>query len=145
MHERDLAAQHWYCDLFADISGIFDKIVVRCPEAEIIESSFDWAGLFNKNYRVGVEYYSELQITEGSFYNLIVREATDNGFSLYDINELDHALLQLLSEPLSINEILLKIQIYFDDDVLRNHYEAYKNAIFSSLKELVIKKAIHPF
>ena len=142
--ERDLAAIYWCRDLFADMSGILDKVIVRSPKMEIIGSSFNWAGLFNKHYRVGAGYYSDLKITKGHFLNLIVPEATDNGFSLYDINELDHALLQLLSESLSIHDILFKMQIYFDDDVLQYHFEGYKDVILSSIKELVIKKAIQP-
>ena len=144
LFERDLIAQHWYYDLFADMTVVNDKVVVFCPKSKIIESSFNWAGLFNKHYRVGTEYYSELQIEEGVFYNLVVPEATDNGFSLYDINELDHTIIAHLTEPLSINEILLKMQIYFDDDVLQNHYEAYKDVIISSIKALTLKKAIQP-
>jgi len=142
LFERNLIAQHWYRDLFADMSGILDKVIVRSPKTEIIESSFNWAGIFNKHYRVGAGYYANLQITKGHYYNLVVPEATDNGFLMYDINELEHALLQLLSKPLSIHDILLKMQIYFDDDVLQNHYEAYKDLILSSIKELVIKRVI---
>ena len=141
--QRDVAAQHWYSDLFADMSCVLSKIVVRCPKTVIIESAFDWAGLFNKKYRIGARYYADLQITKGRFFNLIVLEASDNRFSLYDINCLDHALFQLLSCPVSINEILLSMQHYFDDDVLLNHYEAYKELILSSIKQLVIKKAIY--
>jgi hypothetical protein len=73
-----------------------------------------------------------------------VPEASDNGFSLYDINEIDHAMLLLLSDPTSIGEILTKMQIYFEDEVLQNHYEAYENIIFTSIKQMVIKKAIQP-
>ena len=143
-YKRDLAAQHWYRNLFSEPSGILNRVIVRCPETEIIESSFDWAGLFNKNYRVGAGYYMNLQLNKGQFFNLVVSEATDNGFSLFDMNELDYALLVLLSEQLSINEILAKMQQYFEEDVLQNHYEKYENLILASIKQLIIKKAIKP-
>jgi len=144
LYKRDSAAQHWYADLFTDASVILDKTIVRSKETEIIESSFNWAGLFNKHYRVGLDYYKDLQITKGSFLNLVVYEASDNGFSLYDIDELEHAILLLLSEPLSINEILNRMRVYFEEDVLQNYYEDYKNIILISIKQLVIKKAIQP-
>ena len=142
LYERDAAAQHLYCNLITDMSGAFSHIIVCCPKTEVIESSFDWAGLFNKHYRVGVRYYSDLRITKGQYFNLVVPEATDNRFSLYDVNELEHDLLLMLSEPLSINEILLRMQDYFEDDVLQNHYEAYENLMLTSIKDLAIKKAI---
>jgi len=144
LYQRDLAAQHWVRNLFSEPSGLLNQMIVRCAETEIIESSFNWAGFFNKNYRVGTDYYSDLQIEKGQFYNLIVPEASDNGFSLYDINEIDYALLQFLSEPLSISEILIKMQDYFEDDILKNHSKVYQHLILTSIKELVIKKAIQP-
>jgi hypothetical protein len=142
--KRDLSSQHWYRQVFADPSTTLHQVIVRCPETEIIESLFDWAGLLNQHYRKGVEYYKELQPAKGHFYNLIVYEATDNGFSLYDMNEPDYTLLQLLSEPLSVNELLDRMQVYFEDTVLQNHYEEYKNLIFTSLKQLVLMKAVKP-
>ena len=78
------------------------------------------------------------------YFPLVVPEATDNGFSLYDINEIDHAILMLLTDPLSISEVLTKMQICFEDDVLQNHYQAYENFILTAIRQLVIKKAIHP-
>ena len=126
------------------MSGVSNKVIVRCSKTEVIESSFDWAGMFNSTYRTGAGYYSELQLTKGQFFNLVVPEDTDNGFSLYDINELDQALLLLLSEQLPINKILLTMQEYFDDEMLQNHYDVYEKLILSSIKDLVIKKAIKP-
>jgi len=144
LSQRDLAAQHWVRHLFSESSGLLNQMIVRCAETEIIESAYNWAGLFNKNWRVGAGYYSDLQIESGQFYNLVVPEATDNGFSLYDINEIDNTLLQLLSEPMSISDVLIKMQDYFDDDILQNHSEVYQRLILTSIKELVIKKAIQP-
>ena len=140
--ERDVVAQNWYHDLFADMSCLFSKIVVRCAKTEMIESFFNWAGLVNKNYRVGIGYYLDLQIEKGRFFNLIIPEASDNGFSLYDMNEIDNAIFQLLSKPISIQKILVKMQDYFENDVLINHYEEYKELIISSIKEFVLKKTI---
>jgi len=142
--KRDADAQHWYRSLFAEKSGMLNQVVVRCSKAEIIKSSFDWGGLFNQYYRVGVGYYTDLQIKSGRFFNLVVPEATDNGFSLYDISEIEHAILMFLIDPLSISEILTKMQIYFEDNVLQNHYQAYENFMLTAIKQLVIKKAIHP-
>jgi len=145
LKERDLSAQHWYRCLFSDPSDIFNQVVIRCNEAIIIESSLDWGGLFNKNYRVGAEYYSDIQTKESRFFNLLIKEATDNGFSLYDINEIDNEILLFLSEPLSIKEVLIKMKEKFENDVILNYYAIYENLILSSIMQLVIKKAVKPF
>jgi hypothetical protein len=144
LHKRDLIAQYWSRDLFAETSDILNKSLIRCRETEIIESSFNWAGLFNKCYLTSAKYYLELQINKGQFYNLVVYETSDNGFSLYDIDQLDYIILQLLYEPMSINELLIRMQAYFEDDVLQNNYETYKSLILLLIKQLVIKKAIRP-
>ena len=144
LYKRDLSAQHWVRDLFADTSHILNQQMIRCSDTDIIESEFNWAGLFNKYYRVGTAYYSDLQISKDHFFNLVVREASDNGFSLYDADCLEYAILQFLSEPLSVNELLIKMQTYFEEDVLRNHYEAFTGLVFSSIKQLMVNKAIRP-
>jgi len=83
--KRDLAALYWYRDLFADASNLYNRAIVRCQETEIIESFYNWAELFNKSWQSGAEFYANMQVKKGRFRNLIVFEATDNGFSLYDI------------------------------------------------------------
>ena len=144
LYKRDLSAQCWYRYLFADTNTTLDRVIICCPQIKIIESSFNWSGLLNKSYRLIISYYSNMQVHKGDFLNLYIPEASDNGFSLYDINELDKEILFLLSEPLSISEVLIKMKIYFEDDVIQNHYEEYKKLIIGSIKQLVLKKAIHP-
>ena len=145
LQERDVSARHWYRNLFADSSRIMNHRIVRSKETEIIESLFNWAGLFNRHYRSGTDYYSDLRINKGEYYNLVVYEDSDNGFSLYDMDEIDYNLFQLLNEPLSVSELIEKMQVCFEDDVLQNHYEVFENLILSSIKQLVIKKAIQPY
>jgi len=142
--ERDLSAQHWYRDLFADASAILNQRIVRSPETAVIESVYNWAELFTKYYRVRVGYYSDVQLKKGQFFNLIVYEASDTGFSLYDIDETDHSVLLLLTEQLSVSELLIQMQMYFEDEVIQEHYEEYQKLILMSIKQLVINKAIQP-
>ena len=144
LHERDIAARQWYRNLFADSANTENQRIVRSPETDMIESSFNCAGLFNKHYRAGADYYSGLNVDKGAYYNLIVYENTDNGFSLYDMDEIDFAVFELLNEPLSVNELLFKMRPCFEDDVVENHFEAVENLILMSIKQLVVKKALQP-
>ena len=121
-----------------------EQQIVKSAQIEIIPSLYNWAGLFNKHYRVSVEYYLNLQIQSGNYLNLIVPEASENLFSLYDMDELDKLILDFLSEPLSIEELLSNMQVCFDDVVIENHYQSYVEAIVNALKQLTVRKAIQP-
>jgi len=142
LYGRDLSSSSWYRDLFSDETGLLTKQIVQSAGIEIISSRYDWAGLFNKHYRIGVEYYKKLQIKKGEYWNLIVQEVSDNRFSIYDIKYLYKMILDCLSEPLSINELLLRMHDCFDEEVIKDHYQSYINVIITCLKQLVIMKAI---
>ena len=144
LYKRDSSTQQWFDYLFADRTALLNCVVVRCPEAAIIKSSFNWAGLFNKDYRVAMDYYSTLQVEKRQFFNLIVPEATDNGFSLYDVNVITQPVFQHLSDPISVRELLVKLQMYFKVNVVQNHYDRYEMLIVSSLEHLVLIKAARP-
>jgi len=144
LYGRDLSAVSWYRDLFADETGLPEHRIVKSAGIELIPSQNNWAGLFNKHYRVGVEYYEQLQNQPDSYLNLIIPEVSENRFSIYDINELDKLLLDFLSAPLSIKELLCKMQVCFEEEVIQNHYQSYVDAIMTCLKQLVIRKAIQP-
>ncbi|MCL2649915.1 MAG: hypothetical protein FWD60_02670 [Candidatus Azobacteroides sp.] len=144
LYGRDLSAVSWYRHLFADETDLLERRIIKSAGIEIISSQYEWEGLFNKHYRVGVEYYKQLQIQPGNYLSLVIPEASENSFSLYDINGLDKMILDFLSEPLSINELLSKMQVYFEDEVIQNHYQSYVDVIVTCLKQLVLKKAIQP-
>lgn len=144
LYGRDLESSDWYCELFGNDSTFKSKIVSKCEEIKIIESEYDWAGLLNKYKRVGVKYYEDLELSSGSFFNLLVPEVSKSGFSLFDLDEMEKLILDNLSTPTSINKLFLMMQGYAEDDVIQNHLDTFNNLIITMLKQLVIKKAIKP-
>ena len=144
LYGRDLESVHWYRNVFSDPVALPYRKLIKCQEAVVIPSAFDWGGLFNKFYRVGVKYYEQLQITSGEFFNLIIPEVSVAGFSLYDINYLDDVVMNQLTKPLSVNELLLKMRGYFEDEIIRDHYDSFYEVIISCVKHLVEKKAVKP-
>jgi len=145
LYGRDLEADHWYYDVFADTTTLPEKKLVKCKEVSVIQSVYNWAGLFNKYYQKEAGYYyRQLQNVTGEFSNLIIPEVSKNGFSLYDIDYLDYAVMNQLTEPLSVKELLLKMQDYFEDEVIQDHYDSFYEVILSCLKHLIEKKAIKP-
>lgn len=142
LYGRDLLSLNQYCDLFKDESVLHDKHIVTCKEVHVIDSRFDWAGVFNKFTRTGVRYYEELVLSEGCYYNLIVPELTSNKVSLFDLDEFEKIILERSIEPISIRELLIKMRAHVDDEVIEYHLGTFENLIISFLKQLVIKKAI---
>lgn len=144
IYGRDLDAVNWFCELFGDESEIMSKMINKCDEVFIVESKFDWAGLFNKHIRVGVRYYEDLELFPGEFYNLIVPEIWGDGFSLQDIDEMEYIILSHLEKPLFIYDLFSLMLVYVEEDVVRNHLCEYKELFIELLKQLTLKKAIKP-
>lgn len=141
---RDLSAVKWFRQIFENNSDYLKTKVIRTNGAYIIESRYDWSGLFNKHYRRGIPYYEELNIEEGLFSNLIIYELFGSGFMMYDIDDIEKMIFDLLADPLSIEEIIHSLKFYFDDDVIEKHFNEYQNLIIESIKYLILYKAIQP-
>jgi hypothetical protein len=141
---RDIAAVNWYQELFSIEGDFQNKIITKSEGLDIIESEFDWAGLMNKYSRVGVEYYENLELSKGLFFNLVVPEVYTKKYSLIDIDEFEKEILNQLSHPMSIKNLLLEMQLFVDDDVIQNHLNEFNNLVIEFIKQLVIKKVIRP-
>jgi hypothetical protein len=141
---RDIFSVNWYFELFGCELDIYNKIISQSEEIKIIESEFDWAGMMNKYKRDGIKYYKDLEFQQGHFFNLIVPEVSNNKFSLYDIDELEKLILDHLVQPITVNNLLLEMQAYIEEDIVQNHIESYNNLILGLIKQLVVKKAIKP-
>jgi hypothetical protein len=145
LYGRDLDAIHWYPQLFGTDALVFDRIIEKCNQFSIIDTQFDWAGIARSNHVEGRAYYQNLTLTKGTFYNLVVPEIFGNGFSLFDIDETEKLILDELSIPQSISELLTSLRRYIDDDVLDNHLEYFNQLFILQIQQLVLKKVIKPF
>jgi uncharacterized protein YktA (UPF0223 family) len=145
LYGRDLESQQWYCNLFGCDDEAETKTIVRCASNFIVQSNYDWAAIYNSRYRVGVGYYEQLVIEKGNYNSLIVQEATDYEISLYDIDEMEALILEYISKPKTIVSVLKEMEQHMEENVLLEHYAAFKELVVSFLKQLVVKKAIAPF
>jgi hypothetical protein len=145
LYGRDLACIHWYPNLFKDESAIFEQVIEKCEDISLFNSAFDWAGLAKGYVSEGRVYYEQMEIAEGEFCNLVVPELTYNGFELFDIDETEKMVLDNLSEPKSIGELLSVLEQYVDDDVLQNNPESFEQLFIVQIQQLVLKKAVRPF
>lgn len=145
IYGRDVAAVNWFCDLFANETETGNKMLQRCVEVHIIDSDFNWAGLWNKHNRVGVTYYEQLELVPDSFYNMVILEIFGDGFSLYDIDEMEKVIFDHLQTPVSIKRLFEFMIDYVEEDIIKNHLEEYWELVIVMIKQLILKKAIMPF
>lgn len=145
LYGRDIKSQRWYCMLYGENGVINSDMIVRCKDNFIVESNYDWAAIYNNAYRVGVGYYEGVRIEPGTYFNLVVQEASDYDVSLYDIDEMEKLILKYIETPRTINSVLKEMEQYIEDDVLQHYYESFQELVFSFLKQLVVKKAIAPY
>ena len=92
-----------------------------------------------------MSYYESLEVTEGEFYNLLVPETINDAFSIFDIDEMDVKVLELLRVPVTLKQLLKKMELYVEEEVIKNNYEIYERYIVSIIEQLITKKAIKPF
>jgi len=111
---------------------------------KVLNSEYNWSGKFNKVYRASTEYYKNLEFKKGTFYHLVIPECSNNGFSLYDIDELDNIVLEKLEKPVQMRVFLRTISQCFENEIIENHYEDFLKLIKNCLKRLVLNKAIMP-
>lgn len=136
----DLCSGRWYEKLIA--SNNSDIVIEKTAYYVVLESKFDWGGLINHHERVGVEYYLDWKFTKGEFYNLVVPEFTETGFSVYDIDDIDVVILNELNKEKYIEELNYDMRRYLKADSSKDTIEKYNILIFESVKRLVLYKAI---
>lgn len=119
-----------------------NMVVKKNKYAKIIDSSYNWAGLFNVNYRNGVEYYERLDITKkGKFLNLIIVDIYD-GAILLDIDEIEAELFHYINKDVTISNIFKYMEQFFDTEVITQYYAQYKSYIKGIIVKLLLVKAI---
>lgn len=144
LYGRDIDNSKWYSEIFNNEAEIFTKTLIRCPEISLIQSDYNWGGLFIKHRNMNSIYYSNLQLNRGVMSNLFVPEATVIRFSLYDLEYFEKLVLDHLCQPMTIKKLLSVLQAYVEDDVIQNHIEVYNEYIIKIIRSLVLKKALKP-
>jgi hypothetical protein len=146
LYGRDIEAVNWYSLIFEHEKNIQDVQIIKCNEPTIIISYYDWANILNKFLLsdVRIRFYESFEISKGNFNTLIIPEVYNEKFSLYDMEDMDVIILQILTKSMTIKDLFIEIQQYFDADVIQNHAQMVFDFLIVLLKQLVLKKAIMP-
>lgn len=145
LYGRDIDSVGWYRFLFKDRRKTAERIIVKCGEGDITTSKYNWGTIWCGLNQTGVPYYKELKIEKGEFGSLIIPEAFENGFSIYDLEPMEVVLLDMLSSPHRIYDVIRDVYEYFEPEVVKNNADKIHTLIFTLLKQLVLRKAIKPY
>ncbi len=144
LYGRDLDCVNWYANIFKDDTKIKNVVLAKCEDHLIIKSKFDWGRILRSNKVEGREYYKNIELHCGEFFNLIVPEIYGIMFNLFDLDEMENIILEHLVKPISIKDLFIQMYVYVEKDIIENHLSEYEDLLNTMLKQLVLKKAIKP-
>lgn len=119
-------------------------LLTRILGINIITTSYNYGGILAKKARCGVDYYNKLDVRKkGTYYNLVIPDAFF-GCIIYDINEEEKHILELLQKPMTATEIFENMKDIFEEEVLKDCRQECEKYVFSILQSLICKRALVP-
>ena len=138
LYARDISCTMYFEHVFGTNSSVYEKIIVRDEIIEIIQSRYHWA--FTEQYLLDDEIDQRNQ--PGIAYTAVVPECDELGYSLTRIDELDVLILETLSTPLSIGQLLEEVKTAFDIEDLSESLPEYEALIMGRVKNGLQQKTI---
>lgn len=142
--QRDKEAFWWYEKIFHNND---DSIkIVQEQNVKIVKSRYDWCRLLLRERSSGIKYYSSFSVEklqEGDFYGIIIPDSIYT-IALYDIEDVEYLLFNILSSPKTLSEIYTEFCNYIDGDIDSEFNKKIALLIHNSLKRLILFKAIKP-
>lgn len=145
LNGRDMDSEGWYRFLFRDNHKVPKRIIIKNGENDLIDSKYNWGTIWCGLGNIGVPYYKKLEVEKGEFVSLVIPEAYENGFTIFDLEPMEVVLLDQLSSPQSICDVIHGTYEYFEPDVVKNYPDKIHVLILTLLKQLVLRKAIKPY
>lgn len=141
LNGRDAMSFYWYNQIWDNHSPFIISPVVR-----VIHSCYDWAKLYRGNKTSGIEYYNSTNeiSKKGDYFSLIVSELNPEGFSLFDIDEFEAAILKVCKSSINIKTLTDNLLNEVDSEIKEKYMDKFKTLVAESLKRLILMKAIQP-
>lgn len=147
LKKRDEQSFYWYHRIFSDEKAQKNIFIKRTDCIKILRSNFDWCRLYKKKQSSGIKYYSSFsfdQLTEGNYAYVFIPERFC-GFSLYDIDEVELAILEEIEKPISIEDLGKRLIKYISGEIDTNFMNKFQRLIYNSLKRLILMKIVMPY
>lgn len=146
LYQRNLEAVQWYKDIFLTGKRLSNIRLSKAVNIQVIESVFDWGGIIRSMRCEGRPYYDQIRLEKGTFFTLCVPELNQYGMVVWDIEEMENMILEILpnNRDQRFQELFNRLLDFTDDEVRQNHQKIFKDLVLASLEQLVLKKAVKP-
>jgi len=146
LYQRNLEAVEWYKDIFLAGKKISNVRLTKAASIQVIESVFDWGGIIRSMRCEGRPYYDQIRLEKGTFFTLCVPELNQYGMVVWDIEEMENMILEILANngAQSFKELFSRLLDFTDNEVRQNHQKIFQDLALASLEQLVLKKAVQP-
>ncbi len=146
LYQRNLEAVQWYKDIFLTRKKLSTILLTKAANIQVIESVYDWGGIIRSMRCEGRPYYDQIRLEKGTFFTLCVPELNQYGMVVWDIEETENMILEMLSKNgnHSFQELFNCLLDFTDDEVRQNHQKIFQSLVLTSLQQLVLKKAVRP-
>lgn len=141
LNGRDCLSFYWY-------NAIINNgcLMQTSPVIKIIQSSYDWAKLYRASRTSGIEYYNSNNgnLNQGLYYSLVISELNEEGFSLFDIDEFEVAILNLCKDSITIDRLTSELLSIIEPPIRNDQILMFKDLVAECLKRLILMKALQP-
>jgi hypothetical protein len=143
LYGRDMDAFATYQSVYAVHELLLTKKVIVGQGVETLTADYNW-GFYLRLYRQSgfVPLIRSAQISEGEYFAIVIPEAYRFGYLIFDVELLSIAILQLLSDPITIGELLIRTRDYLDPQFSIESREETDRVILDLLEALIRWKAV---
>jgi len=140
LYKRDIDCTQYFQYIFSDKEKVYEKTLIKNANTEIIQSLFDWSSIMTGNVHPTICNNEAIEGLSRT-YTVVIPECDKTGFSLYNIDELDILMLEVLKKPVTIKQLFNVLKSSFDDEDLDNSIQEFEQLIFMRIKKGLENKA----
>lgn len=143
LYARDISSANWHSIVFSGTTGDNPKLLA-CAHCKQIRSKYAWSNVYNRIFYPAVSLWPDCELTTGNFNCIFVPEAIPRQWNIFEIDELDSLLFEILKKPLTKDKILESAKTMFDPEEVDSCISDYTKLIEESLIKLLLHKVIIP-
>jgi len=132
LYKRDIMYTGYFEELFQEGANVQNKMLLTDPRVEVLQSMFDWSMLLT-----GANgQFSNMIVNQvpAITHTIVVPECDAVGYSLYNIDELDRLMLEILQQPVTIGQLFHQLTNAFDREELESSMPEFEQLIFMKIR-----------
>lgn len=136
---RDILCAGYTQYLFEDQNTTIERVIVAEKNTRQISCRFNWLHLLPE---AGVNKSQLFEPNLEGFKILVVPECDQTGYSLDTLDNLDCFLLNALSRPLKIQDLLSELETLFEEEDLKESRAEFLQLVFGRIKKAILNKSV---